>query len=194
MDNAETEEMVEKEASPKKDNGSAAMNVDISLAAKSRGEEDLVQAERQAKVRGGVMVEYLAEGRGELDNNHLVEDVVDMETAAEEENLESEEEASEQNEDEECEADEGATSDQDNLDEDQDEDVEEEENGDEIEEHEEEEGAHQTVDIEEAERQMPPPGEHRFLPDSSARRAMRSTFNSFDILQMAIVLAMLFDN
>merc|ERR1712192_112232 len=37
-----------------------------------------------------------------------------------------------------------------------------------------EDGARRVVDIEQAEREMPPPGEHRFLPDSSARRAMRN--------------------
>ena len=90
------------------------------------------------------------------------------------------------------EAEEGATSDQDNqeedqedVDEDENEEVEEnrevvEENEDEEEESEEDVGEHQVVDIEQAEREMPLPGEHRFLTpdgqrvlDSSARRALR---------------------
>ena len=161
------------EASRKTD-GSFVRNVNASSASNS-GEEE--QAARQAEVRVGGVVEYLAEEReGVLDNLPLVEEVVDMETAAEEEDQESEEEASEQDEDEECEAEEGATSDQDHFEDDQDEDVEEDENVDEVEE---EDGARRVVDVEQAEREMPPPGEHRFLPDSTARRAMRSAFSAF---------------
>ena len=175
LDDVETEEMLEMEAS-KKAEGSFAGQVDTSLASKSREEE---QVARQAEVRVGGAVEYLAEGRdGVLDILPLVEEVVDMDTAAEEEDQESgEEEASEQDEDEECEAEEGATSDQDHFEDDQDEDVEEDENVDEVEE---EDGARRVVDVEQAEREMPPPGEHRFLPDSTTRRAMRSALSTFD--------------
>ena len=170
LDDVETEEMVEKETS-KRAEESFVRNVSTFSASKSREEE---QVAKQAEVRVGG-VEYLAEGRvGVLDNLHMVEEVVDMDTAAEEEDLESEAEASEQDEDEECEAEEGATSDQDHFEDDQDE---EDENVDEVEE---EDGARRVVDIEQAEREMPPPGEHRFLPDSTARRAMRSAFSTFD--------------
>merc|ERR1719341_397977 len=159
LDDVEPEEVVEKEAIKRADERTAR-NVDASLANMSRASlvteyrED--RASEQAEVNGGNAVEYRAEGRGALDNLHLVEDVVDMDTAAEEEDPESEEVASEQDEDEECEAEEGATSDQDNVEDDEGED-----------------GAIGTVDIEQAEREMPPPGEHRF-PDSSVRRAMRN--------------------
>ena len=178
LDDVEPEEVVEKEAIKRADERTAR-NVDASLANMSRASlvteyrED--KASEQAEVNGGNAVEYLAEGRGALDNLHLVEDVVDIDTAAEEEDPESEEVASEQDEDEECEAEERATSDQDNVENDEEEDVDEDENRGEVEGSEGEDGAIGTVDIEQAEREMPPPGEHRF-PDSSARRAMRSTF------------------
>ena len=170
LDDVEPEEVVEKEAIKRADERTAR-NVDASLVTEYK--ED--KASEQAEVNGGNAVEYLAEGRGALDNLHLVEDVVDMDTAAEEGDPESEEEASEQDEDEECEAEEGATSDQENVEDDQEDNVDEGENGEEVDENEEEDDAHRTVDVEQAEREMPPPGEHRFL-DSSARRAMRSTF------------------
>ena len=166
LDDVEPEEMVEKEAFKRVDE-IAARNVDA-----SREEE---QVSKQAGVIGGDAVEHLAEGRGALDSLHLVEDVVEMDTAAEEGDPESEEEASEQDEDEECEAEEGATSDQENVEDDEEDNVDEGENGEEVEENEEEDDAHRTVDVEQAEREMPPPGEHRFL-DSTARRAMRSSF------------------
>ena len=104
--------------------------------------------------------------------DNVVEDD-DMDTAAEKDNLE--EVASEQEEDVECEGEEGATSDHNNSEDDQDEDFDEEEDGDELQEEEEHDGAHGMADNDDAEKEMPPPGEHRFLPDSSTRRAMRST-------------------
>jgi len=176
LDDVEPEEVVEKEAIKRADERTAR-NVDASLANMSRASlvteyrED--KASEQAEVNGGNAVEYRAEGRGALDNLHLVEDVVDIDTAAEEEDPESEEVASEQDEDEECEAEERATSDQDNVENDEEEDVDEDENRGEVEGSEGEDGAIGTVDIEQAEREMPPPGEHRF-PDSSVRRAMRN--------------------
>merc|ERR1719242_858570 len=94
-----------------------------------------------------------------------------MDTAAEKDNLE--EVASEQEEDVECEGEEGATSDHSNSEDDQDEVFDEEEDGDELQEEEEHDGAHGMADNDDAEKEMPPPGEHRFLPDSSTRRAMR---------------------
>ena len=169
LDNDESgvEETEEKEkAATKRADRSVTRSVNIS---KSGEEEEVV---KQVWVRSEGMVEHLVEGKDVPDNDNVVEDD-DMDTAAEKDNLE--EVASEQEEDVECEGEEGATSDHNNSEDDQDEDFDEEEDGDELQEEEEHDGAHGMADNDDAEKEMPPPGEHRFLPDTSTRRAMRST-------------------
>merc|ERR1719167_1295168 len=156
--------------------------IDGNIAEELDDDEGVAQMEKgidEALVDEEIATKQVAK-RGDV-VEHLVEerlDRVDMEEVAEEGDIET---ADEEDEEEEAEADQGPTSeqgnmevgsDQDNNEGDYEEEDDFEENGEEVETRDASQ-AQGTVDISQAELEMPPPGEHRFLPDSSARKAMR---------------------